>query len=156
MAIRNIVRKGDEILSKKCKDVTVFDEKLHLLLDDMVETMENADGVGLAAPQIGILRRIAVAIDVDTDELYELVNPEIVEKSGNQNDVEGCLSIPGVYGYVDRPKQVSVKALDRNGKPIFVEAKDFLARVFSHEIDHLYGNLFDEKITEIYNPDEEE
>ena len=156
MAIRNIVRKGDEILSKKCKDVTVFDEKLHLLLDDMVETMENADGVGLAAPQIGILRRIAVAIDVDTDELYELVNPEIVEKSGNQNDVEGCLSIPGVYGYVDRPKQVSVKALNRNGKPIFVEAKDFLARVFSHEIDHLYGNLFDEKITEIYNPDEEE
>ena len=156
MAIRNIVRKGDEILSKKCKDVTVFDEKLHLLLDDMVETMENADGVGLAAPQIGILRRIAVAIDVDTDELYELINPEIVEKSGNQNDVEGCLSIPGVYGYVDRPKQVSVKAIDRNGKPIFVEAKDFLARVFSHEIDHLYGNLFDEKITEIYNPDEEE
>ena len=156
MAIRNIVRKGDEILSKKCKDVTVFDEKLHLLLDDMVETMENADGVGLAAPQIGILRRIAVAIDVDTDELYELINPEIVEKSGNQNDVEGCLSIPGVYGYVDRPKQVSVKAIDRNGKPIFVEAKDFLARVFSHEIDHLYGNLFDKKITEIYNPDEEE
>lgn len=156
MAIRNIIKKGDEILTKQCKNVTIFDKKLHELLDDMYDTMENADGVGLAAPQIGILRKIAVVLDIDEDCVYELINPEIVEKSGTQRDVEGCLSIPGVYGYVERPKEILIVAQDRFGRHVKIDAIDFLARVCSHEIDHLSGNLFDVKITEYYEPKEEE
>lgn len=155
MAIRNIVTKGDEVLNKVCRDVTNFDSKLHTLLDDMRETMESADGVGLAAPQIGMLRRIAVALDIETDEIYELINPEITETIGSVSDVEGCLSIPGIYGYVDRPEEITVKWQDRHGNHMEKHVTGFLTRVFCHEIDHLYGNLFDAKVTEYYVPEEE-
>ena len=114
MAIREIREKGDEILYKKCKAVVKFDEKLHILLDDMYETMQSSDGVGLAAPQVGILKR-AVVIDVG-DGKIELINPEIVEESGEQTGSEGCLSVPGVFGEVTRPNVVTVKAQDRDGK----------------------------------------
>ncbi|MFI3227042.1 MAG: peptide deformylase [Clostridia bacterium] len=154
MAIRNIVKKGDEVLGKKCKDVTVFDEKLHTLLDDMVETMFEANGVGLAAPQIGMLRRIAVVLNIDTEEVFEIINPEIVEQSGEESGIEGCLSVPGIYGYVARPTYVKVKYQDRNGEHKEIEANDFFARAFCHEIDHLYGHLFDDLVTEFIDPSE--
>ena len=126
MAIREIREKGDEILYKKCKAVVKFDEKLHILLDDMYETMQSRDGVGLAAPQVGILKR-AVVIDVG-DGKIELINPEIVEESGEQTGSEGCLSVPGVFGEVTRPNVVTVKAQDRDGKWFKITGKELLAR----------------------------
>ena len=133
MAIREIREKGDEILYKKCKAVVKFDEKLHILLDDMYETMQSRDGVGLAAPQVGILKR-AVVIDVG-DGKIELINPEIVEESGEQTGSEGCLSVPGVFGEVTRPNVVTVKAQDRDGKWFKITGKELLARAFCHEIE---------------------
>ena len=144
MAIREIREKGDEILYKKCKAVVKFDEKLHILLDDMYETMQSRDGVGLAAPQVGILKR-AVVIDVG-DGKIELINPEIVEESGEQTGSEGCLSVPGVFGEVTRPNVVTVKAQDRDGKWFKITGKELLARAFCHEIDHLDGILFKSKV----------
>ena len=140
MAIREIREKGDEILYKKCKAVVKFDEKLHILLDDMYETMQSRDGVGLAAPQVGILKR-AVVIDVG-DGKIELINPEIVEESGEQTGSEGCLSVPGVFGEVTRPNVVTVKAQDRDGKWFKITGKELLARAFCHEIEHLDGKLY--------------
>ena len=140
MAIREIREKGDEILYKKCKAVVKFDEKLHILLDDMYETMQSRDGVGLAAPQVGILKR-AVVIDVG-DGKIELINPEIVEESGS----EGCLSVPGVFGEVTRPNVVTVKAQDRDGKWFKITGKELLARAFCHEIEHLDGKLFLDRV----------
>ena len=144
MAIREIREKGDEILYKKCKAVVKFDEKLHILLDDMYETMQSRDGVGLAAPQVGILKR-AVVIDVG-DGKIELINPEIVEESGEQTGSEGCLSVPGVFGEVTRPNVVTVKAQDRNGKWFKITGKELLARAFCHEIEHLDGKLFLDRV----------
>lgn len=144
MAIREIREKGDEILYKKCKAVVKFDEKLHILLDDMYETMQSRDGVGLAAPQVGILKR-AVVIDVG-DGKIELINPEIVEESGEQTGSEGCLSVPGVFGEVTRPNVVTVKAQDRDGKWIKITGKELLARAFCHEIEHLDGKLFLDRV----------
>ena len=144
MAIREIREKGDEILYKKCKAVVKFDEKLHILLDDMYETMQSCDGVGLAAPQVGILKR-AVVIDVG-DGKIELINPEIVEESGEQTGSEGCLSVPGVFGEVTRPNVVTVKAQDRNGKWFKITGKELLARAFCHEIEHLDGKLFLDRV----------
>ena len=144
MAIREIREKGDEILYKKCKAVVKFDEKLHILLDDMYETMQSRDGVGLAAPQVGILKR-AVVIDVG-DGKIELINPEIVEESGEQTGSEGCLSVPGVFGEVTRPNVVTVKAQDRDGKWFKITGKELLARAFCHEIEHLDGNLFLDRV----------
>ena len=144
MAIREIREKGDEILYKKCKAVVKFDEKLHILLDDMYETMQSRDGVGLAAPQVGILKR-AVVIDVG-DGKIELINPEIVEESGEQTGSEGCLSVPGVFGEVTRPNVVTVKAQDRDGKWFKITGKEFLARAFCHEIEHLDGKLFLDRV----------
>lgn len=144
MAIREIREKGDEILYKKCKAVVKFDEKLHILLDDMYETMKSRDGVGLAAPQVGILKR-AVVIDVG-DGKIELINPEIVEESGEQTGSEGCLSVPGVFGEVTRPNVVTVKAQDRNGKWFKITGKELLARAFCHEIEHLDGKLFLDRV----------
>lgn len=144
MAIREIREKGDEILYKKCKAVVKFDEKLHILLDDMYETMQSRDGVGLAAPQVGILKR-AVVIDVG-DGKIELINPEIVEESGEQNGSEGCLSVPGVFGEVTRPNVVTVKAQDRDGKWFKITGKELLARAFCHEIEHLDGKLFLDRV----------
>ena len=144
--IREIVKEGDDVLRKVCRPVEKFDEKLHLLLDDMYETMLSADGVGLAAPQIGILRRIAV-IDVGEGKI-ELINPEIIKTSGEQTGDEGCLSSPGVFGKVTRPMNVTVKARDRFGKEFEISGKELLARAFCHEIDHLDGVLFVDKIEE--------
>ena len=144
MAIREIREKGDEILYKKCKAVVKFDEKLHILLDDMYETMQNRDGVGLAAPQVGILKR-AVVIDVG-DGKIELINPEIVEENGEQTGSEGCLSVPGVFGEVTRPNVVTVKAQDRDGKWFKITGKELLARAFCHEIEHLDGKLFLDRV----------
>ena len=144
MAIREIREKGDKILYKKCKAVVKFDEKLHILLDDMYETMQSRDGVGLAAPQVGILKR-AVVIDVG-DGKIELINPEIVEESGEQTGSEGCLSVPGVFGEVTRPNVVTVKAQDRDGKWFKITGKELLARAFCHEIEHLDGKLFLDRV----------
>ena len=144
MAIREIRETGDEILYKKCKAVVKFDEKLHILLDDMYETMQSRDGVGLAAPQVGILKR-AVVIDVG-DGKIELINPEIVEESGEQTGSEGCLSVPGVFGEVTRPNVVTVKAQDRDGKWFKITGKELLARAFCHEIEHLDGKLFLDRV----------
>ncbi len=143
MALRKILTLGDETLYKKSRKVEKFDKRLHDILDDMAETMYNANGAGLAAVQIGILRRIVV---IDTgDGLIELVNPEIVEQSGEQNGEEGCLSIPGKCGDVTRPMNVKVKARDRNGKLFETEGSELLARAFCHEIEHLDGHLYIEK-----------
>lgn len=144
MAIRQIRTEGDEILYKKCKPVKNFDEKLHILLDDMYETMQKYDGVGLAAPQVGILKR-AVVIDVG-DGVIELVNPEIIEQSGSQIGGEGCLSVPKVFGEVERPNKVTVKAQDRNGKWFKVTGEELLARAFCHEAEHLEGKLFLDRV----------
>lgn len=144
MAIRNIVKIGDDALRKVCRTQMTFDEKLWSLLDDMADTMYKAEGVGLAAPQVGILRRICV---VDIGEgLIELINPVIIEKSGSQKGSEGCLSIPGRFEDVERPMKVTVKAQNRNGENIEIKAEGFLARAFCHEIDHLDGKLFIDRI----------
>lgn len=153
MAIREIVKKGDPILNKKCHAVTKFDERLHNLLDDMAETLRDADGVGLAAPQVGILRQIVLVINED-DEIIELINPEIVKTSGEQYGLEGCLSVPGEYGFVTRPMIVRVKAQDRNGVFFEVEDEGITARCFCHEIDHLSGHLFDELTDRTYTVEE--
>lgn len=144
MAIRNIVKEGDPILRKTCRSVLQFDEKLAVLLDDMKETMYKAEGVGLAAPQVGILKRVCV-IDVG-DGLVELVNPVILEQSGSQTGGEGCLSSPGEYGDVTRPMEVTVRAQDRNGNTFTVSGTELKARAFCHEIDHLNGILFKDKV----------
>ena len=145
MALREIRKKGDEILYKKCKEVKVFDKKLSILLDDMYETMQKAEGVGLAAPQVGILKN-AVVIDIGEGKI-ELINPKIIRESGVQNGTEGCLSVPGVYGEVERPNEVTVAAQDRNGNPFEISGTELLARALCHEIEHLDGKLFLEKVT---------
>ncbi len=141
MAIRNIREDGDEVLRKKCKPVTKMTERLSALIDDMFETMYEANGVGLAAPQVGVLRRIVV-IDTMEDNPLVLVNPEIIEEDGEQTGPEGCLSLPGLQGDVTRPQHVVCKALDRNMNEITVEGEDLLARAICHELDHLDGILY--------------
>ncbi len=144
MAIREIRIKGDEILYKNCKTVKSFDKKLHILLDDMYETMQQHNGVGLAAPQVGILKRVVV---IDTgDGKIELINPEIVEQSGEQTGSEGCLSVPGVWGEVTRPNVVTVKAQDRDGKWFKLTGEELLARAICHETEHLDGKLFLDRV----------
>ncbi|MGL4363190.1 MAG: peptide deformylase [Cellulosilyticaceae bacterium] len=140
MAIRTIRTKQDEVLRKISKRVEKFDEKLHILLDDMRDTMYEAEGVGLAAPQIGILKRIFV-VDVG-DGLIEFINPEIIKTDGEQFGQEGCLSVPGCYGLVRRPNRVTVKAQNRNGEYFEVTGEELMARALLHENDHLEGNLF--------------
>ena len=153
MAIRNIVKRGDETLKKTCRPVTDFDERLHTLLDDMHDTVVAADGAGLAAPQVGILRRAVLVID--GDDFMELINPEIVETKGEQIEVEGCLSVPGIYGTVSRPAYVKVRAQDRFGEFFEVEGTELAARAFCHEIDHLNGTLFTDKVIEYLDLEEE-
>ena len=161
MAIRNIREDGDEVLRKVCKPVTKMTDRLSQLIDDMFETMYEANGVGLAAPQVGVLRRIVV-IDTMEDNPLVLVNPEIVEEDGEQTGPEGCLSLPGLQGDVTRPQHVICKALDRNMNEITVEGEDLLARAICHELDHLDGILYkDLAIDGLYkvepiNPDEME
>ncbi|MCX7615228.1 MAG: peptide deformylase [Clostridiales bacterium] len=154
MAIREIIKKGDSLLTKKAHDVTVFDQKLHTLIDDMKDTLNSAYGVGLAAPQIGILRRIAV-INTPEGEWFELVNPEIISSSGALEDVEGCLSIPHTFGIVERPETITVLAQDRFGKYFEHKAEGYTARIFCHEIDHLNGILFTQKVIRYVDPDKE-
>ncbi|WP_061316952.1 peptide deformylase [Clostridium botulinum] len=144
MAIRNIRKYGDELLRKKSRKIEKIDDRILTLLEDMVETMYSAEGIGLAAPQVGILKR-AVVIDVG-EGLIKLINPEIIETEGNQKDVEGCLSVPGEQGEVERPYKVKVKALNEKGEEIVLEGEGLLARAFCHEIDHLDGVLFVDKV----------
>ncbi|MDF2566664.1 MAG: def [Oscillospiraceae bacterium] len=153
MAIRNIIKEGDEILRKKCRPVEVFDKRLWTLLDDMAETMYAADGVGLAASQVGVLKQVIV-IDIG-EGLIELINPVVISEEGKQTDLEGCLSFPKQYGMVTRPLKVKVKAFDRNGKKFFVEGSELLARALCHEIDHLKGIVFKDLTEEILEEEDE-
>jgi peptide deformylase len=147
LAVRKIVTYPAEILEQECEKVTVFDKKLAKLLDDMYDTMIEFDGVGLAAPQIDIKKQIAI-VDIDDEHgTIEMINPEVLETSGEQTGPEGCLSFPGLYGEVTRPNYVKVKAQNRKGKTFEVEAEEFLARAILHEIDHLHGVLFTTKVS---------
>ena len=152
MGLRKILTDKDPALHKVCRPVEKFDGRLHKLLDDMAETLEQANGVGLAAPQIGILRRVVV---VDTgEEILELVNPELLDTSGEQVGAEGCLSVPGKYGLVKRPMVAKVRAQDRNGDYFEAEGEELIARCFCHEIDHLDGIVYTE-VMERYLTEEE-
>ena len=142
MALRKIVEQGDECLTKVCRPVTKFDRRLHDLLDDMAETLADANGAGLAAPQVGILRRVCLVLDEEAEEYLELINPEIIAQSGEQTGLEGCLSVPGKYGVVTRPEVVRVRAQDRDGNWFEAEDEGLTARCFCHEIEHLDGHLF--------------
>lgn len=153
MAIREILKQGEPALSKVCHPVTVFDQKLWDLLDDMKETLADAGGLGLAGPQVGILRRVAIVVN-EKDEMLELVNPEIIAQQGEQDGLEGCLSVPGLWGFVKRPAWMKVKALDRNGKEFEVEGTEITARCFCHELAHLDGHLYTELAGKLYNSEE--
>ena len=153
MAIRNVVQMGDEILRKKSKPVKEFDEKLWELLDDMRETMVKNDGVGLAAVQVGVLRR-AIVLDVNNMKL-ELINPEIIDSFGEQIEREGCLSVKGEVAFVKRPQEVTVKAFDRYGNEFIITGINLLAKAFCHEIDHLEGILFVDKALKNYKEKKE-
>ena len=159
MALRNILKEGEPTLNKHCRPVTDFNDRLHILLDDMADTLLEANGVGLAAPQVGILRRAVLVLETnvaeDEDEyIIELINPEIIETSGEQEGAEGCLSVPGVYGLVKRPDHVKVRAQDRDGNTFEIEGDGLTARAFCHEIDHLDGHLFLEKADHIMSEEE--
>lgn len=153
MAIRNIVIQGDPLLTKRCRPVTEFNARLHQLLDDMRDTLAEAQGAGLAAPQVGVLRRAVVVLD-DEDQLLELVNPEIVTQSGEQTGPEGCLSVPGKWGMVTRPYRVKVRAQDRFGAWFEREGEELTARCFCHEIEHLDGHLYVEHIDHFLTEEE--
>ncbi len=146
MALREILTFNEDVLRKKCRAVTAFDEKLAVLLDDLTETLENADGVGLAAPQVGMLRKAVVINLHDGKGTLELVNPEILSQEGSQLGDEGCLSAPGEWARVERPMKVLVKAFDRHGKEFTVKGEGLLARALCHEIDHLDGVLFIDRV----------
>lgn len=150
MAIRKIRLEGDDLLRKKSREVTCFDDRLHALLDDMYETMVDAPGLGLAAVQVGVLRRIAV-IEID-DKKYEMINPQIVEQEGEDIDVEGCLSLPDYYGTVKRPLKIKVKYQDRFGKEQIAEGEGYASHCFSHELDHMEGILFRDIVIEEIDP----
>ena len=152
MAKLNIVVEGDSVLRGKCRPVEEITPRIITLLDDMVETMHHANGVGLAAPQVGIRRRIVV-VECEEGEIYEMINPEIVEQSGTQTEIEGCLSLPGKYGYTTRPMNVTVKYTDRNGKECTASGTGLLARAFCHELDHLDGILYSDH-AEMLDPEE--
>ena len=160
MAIRNIREMGDEVLGKKCKEVSEMTPRIKELIEDMLETMYEANGVGLAAPQVGILKRIVV-IDTTGEDPHILINPRIVESSGEQTGQEGCLSVPGKSGVVTRPNYVKAVALDVDMQPIELEGTELLARAICHELDHLDGHLYVEKVEGelmdvTYDDDEEE
>ncbi len=154
MAIREIRVDGDECLRKRCREVDKFDERLEMLLDDMWDTLHKANGMGLAAPQVGILKRIAVI--ESEDEHYELINPTITYAEGTLLDREACLSVPNLMGEVERPETIKVVALDRYGKEKKYNISGYLARCFCHEIDHLDGILYTDKVIRYIDPEEEE
>lgn len=154
MALRKIRTEQDPALHKICRPVTEFNGRLHRLLDDMTQTLHDAGGVGLAAPQVGILRRVVV-VDLE-DEMLELVNPEILEQSGEQEGPEGCLSVPGKWGLVKRPNYVKVRAQDRYGAWFEAEGEELIARCFCHELEHLDGHLYTEKVSRFLTEEEME
>ena len=155
MALRKIMTEKDPALHKVCRPVTEFNDRLHRLLDDMTETLRQANGVGLAAPQVGILRR-AVVVETGEENMLELVNPRILEQSGEQDGAEGCLSVPGKWGMVKRPNYVKLQAQDRFGNWVEVEAEALIARCFCHELDHLDGHLYTEKVSRFLTEEEME
>ena len=159
MALRTILMKGDLGLEKKSRQVTSFNRRIHTLIDDMLETLRDAGGVGLAAPQVGILRRVVIVLETNVAEdeaehYIELVNPEIVEVEGEQEGAEGCLSIPGEFGIVKRPMRVLLRAQDRFGEPFEVWGEGLTARAFCHETDHLDGILFESLVERMLTPEE--
>ena len=153
MALRRIVLQGEDCLTKVCRPVTDFDNRLHILLNDMADTLLDSGGVGLEAPQVGILRRVCV-VQNENDEIIELINPEIVYTQGEQTGLEGCLSVPGKFGVVTRPEVVRVRAQDRDGNFFEVEDSDLTARCFCHEIEHLDGHLFVEHTDHLLTEEE--
>ena len=153
MALRTILTDGDPALHKACRPVTNFDQRLHDLLDDLKETLANANGAGLAAPQVGILRRAVIVVDAE-DNMLELVNPEIISQEGEQEGFEGCLSVPGRWGVVKRPMKVRVRAQDRDGNWFEVEGEALIARCFCHELAHLDGQLYTEVAERMLTPEE--
>ena len=161
MATRMILKNGDPQLRKHCHEVKDFNPRLHTLLDDMRQTLAESNGVGLAAPQVGIIRRACIVMETNVPEgedeyFIELVNPEIIERDGEQEGGEGCLSLPERYGVVKRPNHVKVRAQDRNGNTFEVEGTGLTARCFCHEIDHLDGVLFTDRATHMYTDEEME
>lgn len=148
MAIRNVVKEGDPILRKKCRPIDPVTDRTREMLDDMLETMRVAEGVGIAAPQVGVMRQ-AFIIEPEPGRVHEFINPVVLESSGSQICSEGCLSVPDIIGDVERPEYVKVKAVDRNGKEFEMELEGFDAIVFSHENDHLSGTLFIDKATNL-------
>ena len=153
MALRKILTDNDPALFKKCRPVTNFDQRLWDLIDDLKETLADANGAGLAAPQVGILRRVVIVVD-DQENMLELVNPEILSQEGEQTGFEGCLSVPGLWGRVTRPMKVKVRAQDRNGAFFEVEGEGITARCFCHETEHLDGHLFTEHTDRLYDNEE--
>lgn len=156
MALRKIVEQGENCLTKVCRRVTEFNPRLHTLLDDLVETLAEAGGAGLAAPQVGVLRRVCVVMDEETEEFIELVNPEIIAQSGEQSGPEGCLSVPGKWGLVVRPNYVRVRAQDRDGAWFEIEGEGLMARCYCHELEHLDGHLYTEHIDRFLTEEEVE
>ena len=154
MALRKIVEVGDECLNKVCRPVTEFNPRLHALMDDLIETLSDANGAGLAAPQVGVLRRVCIVLDEDSGEYIELVNPKITVACGEQTGLEGCLSVPGKWGIVTRPDVVRVRAQDRDGTWFEVEGEGLTARAFCHEIEHLDGHLFVEHVDHFLSDEE--
>ncbi len=152
MAILNIIKEGNDTLRKKCRPVEEITPRILTLLDDMHDTLEKAQGVGLAAPQVGVLRRIVI-VEID-DKKYEMINPEIIATKGSQEEIEACLSVPDTYGLVKRPAWVKVRATDRNGNVFEAEGEELMARCFCHELDHLDGTLYIDKAIEIYDADD--
>lgn len=155
MAKLNIVKEGDEVLRKVCRPVIEITPRIITLLDDMIETLHEADGCGLAAPQVGVVRRICI-VEVEEGEIYEMINPEIIEREGVQEELEGCLSVPGRWGITSRPEKVTVKATDRHGKEYTVTGEGLKARAFCHEIDHLDGKLFTDNAVRMLTKEEVE
>ncbi|MBP5209124.1 MAG: peptide deformylase [Clostridia bacterium] len=153
MAILNILKDGDETLRRHCRPVEKITPRITRLLDDMKATLHKANGVGLAAPQVGVLRRVCI-VECEPGELIDLINPEIIEMSGEQEEVEGCLSVPGRWGITKRPAKVTVRALDRKGNSFTVNGEGLLARALCHEIDHLDGVIFYDKCVSMLSPDE--
>lgn len=153
MAKLRICKVGDEVLTKVCRPVDEITPRIITLLDDMIETMRHADGCGLAAPQVGVLRRIAV-VEVKEGEVIELVNPEIIAREGVQEETEGCLSLPGRWGITRRPMKVTVRATNRHGKTFEVSGEGLLARALCHEIDHLDGHMFTERAIEMLDEED--
>lgn len=155
MAIRAIRKEGDPCLTKVCRKVEKFDERLHILIDDMKETLAKANGVGLAAPQVGILKRVVVIDFGEDGGMVELVNPEIISTEGSYTDVEGCLSVPGKMGTVERPMKTTVRAFDRNGNEFEITGEELYSKCLCHETDHLNGILYTSKVIEWMEEDDE-